>query len=274
MRSFQTHILCFALILWGLPAHSWAAKSKKPTTVAKKTSAKPMTPKQAQALAEKILLLSNKKQFKQVLGLMSPLIQKTISVTQLKQQLSMTLSTIGPYKAGTLNLRSQVTQAKHTRFIWQGTFAKEKGTVLLLLDSQQQVAGFIIQSPTLLRKIRQEQPTTLKKAQLAKLAKLVKNLMNGYNAGQWKIFCKDCNSVMKVLLKPPRFQNLIKVFHNRYGKVKRYAFFKASRLALAKILVLRYKGVFSKQVNKPMTIQFAFQQLKGKYLITGWQIKP
>ncbi len=231
---------------------------------------------QAKMLTEKILLWCNQKNYARVLKMMSPIIQKTVTTDQLKEQLNFTFSVIGHYKPNTLLLRSQVTQLGHTRFIWTATFQKEKGTILILFDKNKQISGFIIRSPSLIKQLKKETSASNLTPQLRKkLDKKVDLFLKGYNQGNWKLFCQHCSAVMKIVLKPPKFQTFRKALIHRYGKYVQRRYLKATTLSMGKILRLYYRGVFKKdKATSQLTIKIAFLKHKGTYKIAGWQLTP
>lgn len=213
------------------------------------------------------------KKYGKALKMMNQTIRQILTPKHLERQNKMVTSVIGTYQPNTLRLHSKIARRGQTRYIWHGRFAKEKGTILVLVDSKNHISGFVIQSPSLLRKLRKEQAVPhMGSSTKNRINSQVDLLMRGYNLSNWKIFCQPCTHVMKHMVAPQRFKKLRKGLMQRYGRYISRRLVEVRRLSsMPNALIFRYQAKFHK--NKAVRMQIVFHKKGTKYLIASWQLR-
>lgn len=251
-------------------SQTWAAPPNKRSARTKASKDAALSVKVVRQRLEKILRACNAKDFAKALRLMGPVMRKSVSAKLLKQQIALTRATIGTYTPNSLQFLSSVAQFGKTRFIWNGKFQQETGTILMLFNKDAQLMGFIIQSPKLLQRLRKERPIKrLAPALQKKLSAMVEQLLRGYNKGSWKHFCLHCSPLMRLMYRPPRFASMRKILHKQFGAFQRKRFLRAARLSLGELLVLHYHGAFKKQ---HAALRVVFRKKDALYHIAGWRV--
>ncbi len=233
----------------------------------------PVAAQQGFRLTETLLRHLGKQRYQKVLALMNDTIRKVLTPHHLSRQDQMVRSVIGVYQWNTLRLHSKISHKGQTRYIWHGRFVKEKGTILVLFDANNKISGFVIQSPSLLRKLHKEQAApTMDRVAKGRLEQYVNLLLRGYNLGKWKLFSKPCSLVMKKMMAPPRFQALRKKLLQQYGRYQSRRLVEVRRLSsLPNALIFRYYSKFSKRSK--VRLQIVFQKKGQSYQIASWQLR-
>lgn len=251
-----------------------ASPTKRRSTARTKPEVLPPVLQVAKQRLTQMLTLFQANRYDQALKLMSPTIRSSLTAAQLRKQMTLTLSVTGPFVKGSLSLlRHEMRQGYH-RLMWRARFQKETGTIWMIFDPKSYIGGLIIRSPKLLQRLRQEEKMkALSKAEQRSLRSLLDQLFQGYNQRKWAMFCGHCSPIMKGLLQPPRFQQVLKQLHQRYGRYQRRRFVSFSKMKLSGMLIARYNGDFSKHKN--LRIRLTLQSApKQQWILVAWQLLP
>lgn len=229
---------------------------------------------EAQRRAESLLRALQAQEYAEVIQQLDPSLRRTLTVEQLGEYIERIFRITGPYKPNSLQLQSVHKEGQQLRFVWRAQCKQDRPQMIVLFHpTSWQIRGFVLQSPRIQQRMRQEVAQPHPTGDLRQvLDKAVDQLMQGYNQNNWAIFSQPCGDVLRLTLRPPQFAFLRGALFSRFGAYQTRQLWSTHRLQPEGHLILRYRATFTKQASLVLQVIFAKQQ--GRDVIQWWQLRP